>query len=48
MDKKCWAKDIMNGKRPMGENPLRCTTHDEKDPVLIVVPFSIHFDPHQN
>jgi len=48
MDKKSWAKDIMNGKRPMGENPLRCTAHDEKDLVLIIVPFSIHFDPHQS
>jgi hypothetical protein len=48
MDKKTWTKDIMNGKRPMGENPLRCTTYDEKDPILVVVPFSIHFDPHQN
>jgi hypothetical protein len=46
--KKSWAKDIMNGKRLMGENPLRCTTQDEKDLVLIVVLFSVNFDPNQN
>jgi hypothetical protein len=48
MDKISWAKDIMNGKKLMGENLSRCTTHDEKDPNLVVIPFSIHFDPHQN
>jgi hypothetical protein len=29
----------------MGENPIRCTTHDEKGPVLIVVTFNLIFDP---
>ncbi len=31
----------------MGENPLRCTTHDEKGPVLIVIIFYLIFDPHK-
>jgi hypothetical protein len=31
----------------MGENPLRCITQDEKGLVLIVVIFTLYFDPHK-
>jgi len=31
----------------LGENPLRCTTHDKNDLVLIVALFTLYFYPHK-
>ncbi len=31
----------------MGENPLRCTTHDEKGLVFTAILFTLYFDPHK-
>jgi hypothetical protein len=31
----------------MGENPLRCTTHDKKGLILTMVLFTLYFDPHK-
>jgi hypothetical protein len=31
----------------MGENPLRCTTQDEKSLVFIQFFFTLYFDPHK-
>ncbi len=31
----------------MGENPLRCTTHDEKGLVFTTILFTLYFDPHK-